>query len=170
MIEIPLTQGKLAMIDDTDFDLISQYKYWQAECRPGSNNWYATTQPYKDGKQVRIWMHRLILGLDRDDKRKTDHKDGNGLNNQRYNLRICTDAENQHNKRIQKGRRFKGVKTRTDAYRRKPYSAVIVVNNKPISLGDFEAEEIAARVYDVAALVHFGEFARLNFDRADYGE
>jgi hypothetical protein len=90
-----------------------------------------------------------------------DHRDGDGLNNQRENLRLCTHSQNMQNRRLQRNNRsgYKGV------YWIKAqgvWAARITVNRVPINLGRFDTAEQAARAYDEAALKYHGEFARLN--------
>mgnify|MGYP001616685408 CR=1 FL=1 len=155
---IPLTQGKFAIVDDEDFEYLNQHK-WHACKRP--TTWYAIRNIHKpDGKQTMIRMHREILkppsGLE------TDHKDGNGLNNRRYNLRVATCSQNQQNRRKIRGRtsRFKGVYLRR--YNAK-WGVAITVKRKTLHLGTFVSETQAAQAYDQAARTHFGEFAHVNF-------
>ena len=128
--------------------------------------WYAARHSSrKNGKQTTIQMHRLLLGLKPGDSRESDHKDGNGLNNRRNNLRIATRAQNQHNQRPQKGTsRFKGVCWHRDAAK---WQAQIQIERRKIHLGYFDSEIEATRAYDAAARNHFGEFARLNFRIGD---
>jgi hypothetical protein len=94
-----------------------------------------------------------------------DHIDGNGLNNTRANLRLCSHSENIRNQRLRvsdvKRSRFKGVTFYPDTGR---WKAVIHHNKVRYSLGIFEIEEEAARAYDAAARERFGEFARTNED------
>lgn len=101
-------------------------------------------------------MHKFLT-----DWPKTDHIDGNGLNNQRRNLRPCTTAQNAANQTQQKGRSslYKGVSWRKG---RNKWRAGIKVNGKQINLGDFTNETEAALAYNKAAAEHFKEFARLN--------
>src|ERR1043165_2122866 len=85
--EIPLTQGYVALVDDCDYEWLSQWK-WCAHVAKGGRTAYAF-------RAKGIAMHRVIMnapeGMD------VDHRDHNGLNNTRANLRICTHAENQRN-------------------------------------------------------------------------
>lgn len=146
MKKIPLSQGKYAMVDDEDFTLISQYR-WHVHKRGGifyARRWIGRT---------RILMHNLILGF-----KGADHKNRNGLDNQRENLRPASQSQNLMNSSPNKGRKFKG------AHRNgKGWEARIKINGRRFYLGQFKTEEEAARTYDVKARELFGEFARLNF-------
>lgn len=155
---IPLTQGKIALIDDENFERVSVHK-WHAHLNHG--NWYAKRNvQIGPGKRTVISMHQFIMGnIDR----KLDHWDGNGLNNQKDNLRVCTNAQNCFNARPKtvpnKRSRFKGV-TRRDQHR--PWRAYISFQGRPATIGDYHTEEAAALAYNLAAQRHFREFARLN--------
>ena len=93
---------------------------------------------------------------------QTDHIDHNGLDNQRENLRICTVAENQRNRKADSDNAsgFKGV---CFSRKRHKWYAQITVDRKNMHLGSFDSPEEAARFYDLAALAYHGEFARTNF-------
>jgi hypothetical protein len=147
--------GRVALIDDGDYDLVMQYQWHvQEQPRPGR-----THGPYamaSIGEGQRILMHKLLTGWLR-----TDHKDGNGLNNQRSNLREATGSQNQCNTGPRGGSsRFKGVSwdRATGNWR-----ANIQIDGKGRNLGRFADEEAAARAYDSAAAWFHGEFAHLNF-------
>jgi hypothetical protein len=86
--EIPLTQGKVAVVDEEDFDRLNKHK-WYA-CKNG-NTFYALRKSNVNGKRLTILMHREILGLKPGDP-GVDHRDGNGLNNRRKNLRLASHA------------------------------------------------------------------------------
>ena len=107
----------------------------------------------------KLWMHRLIADAPTD--AVVDHKDGDGPNNQRYNLRICTQQQNARNRRKIGGTsRFKGVSQNKG---RKNWRAQIRDNNRTIYLGSYSSEEEAAKAYDSAAKERFGEYAGVNF-------
>ena len=107
-------------------------------------------------------MHREILGLD--DPRIIDHKNGNGLDNKRENIRFTDHTGNAGNIRIVGSRSgFKGVH-RLPRCLTKPWSAVIRLETGQVRLGTFSTPEAAAAAYDLAAKKRFGEFAATNAD------
>lgn len=160
MKEIPLTKGYVALIDDADLELVSQYS-WSADVR--RHTVYA--QAYTGGGRAghkKISLHRLITNAGVE--QEVDHRDNNGLNCQRANLRLCTNHQNHWNrpKHGTSGHpRYKGVKPTGPRKRR--WQASIGLNNKSINLGKFYSAEEAAYAYDIAAREHFGEFAWTNF-------
>lgn len=157
--EIPLTQGKVALVDEADYDQLSRFK-WCASKEHGP--WYAVRRIYsRSGKKIMQRMHRQILGLQPGDKRQCDHVNHNGLDNQRHNLRICTCSQNHQNRISKHGTsRFKGVSWDKERQR---WSVQIKVREKSLHPGRFKSEIEAAKAYDEAAKKHFGEFARTNF-------
>lgn len=159
MKRIPLTQNKFALVDDADFQKINQHK-WSASKR--INTYYALRYIGGGRKRPRFClMHRDILGLQKGDGKHTDHIDGNGLDNQRSNLRVCTQQQNAFNQRAQRGSsRFKGVHW---FKRCRIWQANIRHEYRTIHLGYFKNEVDAAEAYDRAAKRLFGNFARLNF-------
>jgi hypothetical protein len=155
-LSIPLSKGKIALIDDQDADLVMPFKWYSSLTK---NTTYAIRGSSRvGGKQITILMHRVIL--DAPPGMFVDHRDGDGLNNCRDNLRLCTRSQNEMNKRIQGGTsRFKGVCWHG---KREKWEARIGVNRKRTHLGYFTDETEAAMAYDVAARELFDEFARLN--------
>lgn len=155
MRQIQLTQGKAALVGDADFEWLNQWKWlaWK-----GHNTFYAARNPAGGHKGRKlIFMHRQIL--DCKDDEQGDHEDHNGLNNQRYNLRICTHTQNLYNK-IPRGKsKYLGVEVRKSGM----FHARIRIDKIRVYLGSFETEEAAAKAYDIAAKKHHKEFANLNF-------
>ncbi len=157
MKTIPLSQGQVAIIDDEDFNWVNQYKWsFQRNRRTG----YAVRSVKYHGKQTRSPLHREVLGLGPGDP-EVDHRDGNGLNCTKDNLRMATRQQNQRNQRKHLGTssQFKGVCW--DKANRK-WLAQIQVDGYLEYLGRFDAELTAARAYNLAAVQAFGEFAQLN--------
>ena len=152
---IPLTQAKFAIVDAEDYEWLNQYK-WHA--KKHKNTSYAETQ--KNGKLIK--MHRLITSAP--PHLFVDHRDHNGLNNRRYNLRLCTNQQNVFNRRPRPGgtSKYKGVYWHKKT---KKYTAAIKANGKRYYLGYFDDEIEAAVVYDIKAMELFGEFAYLNFPK-----
>lgn len=160
MRRIKLTQGQFALIDDIDFERISQYK-WHAVKASNKHSWYANTNIWikKDGKKIRysLRMHRFLLNTPKG--KVVDHINGNGLDNRRENIRICDQKNNvcnaiAHRNSISK---YRGVSLQSGKWK-----VQIQINKKKIHLGYFDSEEEAAQVYNKAAKKYHGEFARLN--------
>ena len=162
MKQIGLTQGKYALVDDADFEWLNQWKWFAVRQRNG--NWYAVrNSTWKNVKGRTIYMHRKILRLTVEDYHETDHKDHNGLNNQRENLRIATRMQNQYNQKPQIGKssQYKGVRWHK---RDRKWRAEIKLNKKTRWIGAYNSEIEAARSYDRVAKELFGEFAYTNFN------
>lgn len=157
---IPLTRGKVAVIDFDDFEKVRGIK-WQA--KRSRNTFYAVASGKRvNGKQPFLQMHRILMGALPGER--VDHEDGDGLNNRRTsNLRRATNQQNMFNQRHRKGTtssQFKGVSWRKDSC---CWRAYISINGKRNYLGIFENEIDAARAYDQKAMELFGEYAAPNF-------
>ena len=154
--EIPLTQGRVAIVDRADLDKLAGLT-WRAVCLNG--HWYAQTSI--PGVEQPVFMHRYLT--DCPAGKLVDHADGDGLNNRRANMRVCTHTENMWNQRAQatgrKVSRFKGV---TWKPRGKPWAAAIQQRGERLYIGSYRTEEEAARAYDAAAKVFHGRFACTN--------
>ena len=140
MPRIALSRGYFAEVDDADFDWLTSYN-WSA-LLTDSDVVYAYGK-FGDKNQL---MHRVILGARRSEQ--VDHIDGDGLNNRRSNLRICTHAQNLMNKPARGYRKQKGR-----------YYARIMIEGKEIALGGYATEEEATAAYQAATKRYFGEFA-----------
>jgi hypothetical protein len=108
MKEIPLTQGKSTLVDDGDYESLIKYKWFAQKSGTryyaGRNVWGGTR---KRPKISYVFMHRCLL--DTPKGMEVDHIDGNGLNNQKSNLRNVTKRENLQNRHTPKTSRFPGV-------------------------------------------------------------
>jgi hypothetical protein len=156
MKKIKLTKGYCALVDDNDFEWLSQWN-WYFEPRECTG--YAARTEGTKPKQVKIYMHNRIAGTPTG--MTTDHIDHNGLNNQRGNLRICTQSENHMNSQRQ-ANNTSGYKGVTWNKNEQKWKARIQKNRKEIHLGYFDTAEKAAYAYNDAARKFFGEFANLN--------
>ena len=160
MKKIPLTQGKVAFVDDEDYEEQSKYKWY---C---DNKSYAVrnhTDPVTK-KQATILMHREIMKPPKG--MIVHHIDHNVWNNQRCNLHIGTYEQNNQNRKPRKNctSHYKGV---CWCKRRKKWKAQICYKGKCINLGYYNIEEEAARTYDKKAIELFGEFAQINFSEKE---
>ena len=152
MKEIKLTQGLKAQVDDEDFERLNEFKWFAHKSR---NVYYADRHSATvNGKRDTIKMHHEIIGRPPEGK-MADHKDGNGLNNQKYNLRHVTNRQNcQNKKHIIKTSQYPGV----SRYRqREKWKAKIYINGIHKELGcHFNSEIDAFRAY-CKALKAIGE-------------
>lgn len=155
---IALNKGLFAEVDDADFDWLNQFR-WRAERNKRTGKTYATRHISPKIERHTIYMHREIMGLPKGDPRKIDHrKVEETLNNQRSNLRICSNSQNMMNggKRSNNTTGFKGVSFHK---RTKKYMAKIVVFYKAHHLGYYTSPAEAHLAYQKAAVELHGEFA-----------
>lgn len=151
--EIPLTRGKVALVDEADFELASS-KNWHANYCSKGRRWYAIDRHS-------LGLHRFLL--DAPDGVTVDHLNGNGLDCRRDNLRIATHSQNLANRGKQRNNTsgYKGV------FKRGERSWAARSNDRArkkwIWLGTFRTAEEAARAYDLYAYSRWGKFAKLNF-------
>ena len=153
MKEIQLTQGKVALVDDEDFEYLNQWKWCAHKHR---NTFYVVRNTTLNGKRITKLMHGVILN-----GKGIDHIDHNGLNNQKSNLRFCTQSQNLMNtkKRANTSSIYKGVHFDN---RTKKWLAQINLRGKQIYIKLLSSEVDAARAYNAKATELFGEFANLN--------
>ena len=158
MKEIPLTQGKITLVDDEDYEYLMQWK-WYAE-KTKSGFMAVRHSSTKHGIRNTILMHRLIMRCPKN--MQVDHIHHDELDNRKNELRICTNRQNCHNRIPTRGlpSPFKGVYWDTSCRR---WRSRITINGKLTYIGIFVNEIDAARAYDKKAKEHFGNFAYLNF-------
>lgn len=155
MKTLQLSQGKIAKVDDDDFEWLSRWK-WHMH-----NRGYAVRNALlNESGPKSIRMHRAIMNAP--EGVEVDHIDHDKLNNQKNNLRLCTRAENMGNTLIRKDNTsgYKGV----DFYKKyKRWRAKIRKDNQLIHIGFFDDPISAAKAYDEMAKKLFGQFANINF-------
>lgn len=150
---LPLSQGKVTVIDFDDFEKVRNFK-WCARKSSSGNTFYACRAANT------VQLHHEIMppptGME------IDHIDRDGLNNRRSNLRIVTHRQNILNRgpRRNKTSKFCGVSRHQ---KQQKWQAGLELFGKHIHLGSYEIEADAARAYDEAAIKYFGSFAQLNF-------
>lgn len=153
MIKIELTRGKFTIIDECDVEKVSSYKWHVTNCS------YAATNIYRNGRSVKIILHRLLLSAP--DDLHVDHINGDRLDNRRCNIRLATRSQNASNSKRPKTNKsgFKGVYWDKTGSK---WRAQIKVNGKKIHLGMFNTPESASEAYIKAAENYFGDFARIS--------
>jgi hypothetical protein len=157
-VEIPLTRGKVAIVDLIDADLA--YFNWTTEASQDGLRWYA----HRNGPRPRrecIKLHREIakrMGL-KLNGREVDHHDGDGLNCRRVNLRRASSGQNKHNARKPRNNKsgFKGISWRQDSQK---WQVHIQANKKAHYLGLFADLSTAVAARSEAAQRLHGEYAR----------
>jgi hypothetical protein len=155
---VPLTQGKVGLIDVVDAHLLAGYRWYTARA---GKQWYMRGQRSRAtvprSQRRCIDFHRLLFP----ETKMVDHKNGNGLDNRRENIRPATNSQNQLNRAKRQGcsSRYKGVAWHIKHER---WISNIRYQGRRIHLGWFFDEESAARAYNEKALELFGDFARLN--------
>ena len=157
MKEIILTQGKVTQVDDEDYDYLNQWKWFVHKNR---NNYYCERNiTILKNKQKQIGIHQIILEriLGHNNFEMVDHIDGDGLNNQRNNLRAATNQQNSMNT---KSKSIKGVTFCN--YKKNKKWRVRIRLNKNVNIGYFNTQEEAAEAYNKKAIELFGEYAKLN--------
>lgn len=156
MKTITLTRNKIAIVDDADYEYLSQWNWF-------FDGKYAIRHEVlgpRTNKRV-VWMHHLIANVSSD--MQVDHINNDMLDNRRENLRPATHQQNMFNRRkVKTGQsKYKGV-TLDGKNRIRRWRARITLNKKQIGLGYFATQEEAAIAYNEKAKELFGEYARLN--------
>lgn len=152
MNAIPLTRGLVALVDDEDYERVAAFGSWSGARYSRSGLFYAS----RASSGTTIYMHRFILSASKGEE--VDHRNHDGLDNRRSNLRLATKSQNHGNERktdLPTTSRFKGV----SASLKKGWRAQIMVNGLNRHIGYFVSENDAAAAYAEAARAAFGEFA-----------
>lgn len=186
MKKIPLCNRRGEVVDyalcsDEDYDELMKYKWHRY--LGNRHIYYAKRGAISDGtnKLKTVLMHRQILGVLFDKSVQIDHKNRNGLDNTRENLRFCTPSQNamnrtrRHESSQYSGVTFRGLTSKKKAPNgeyyesvcTKPWRCGVTVNGKKIEGGSYATEIEAALAYDKLAIQYHGEFAKLNFPQKE---
>lgn len=162
-VVLELSQGQKTIINTSDYDKIKNIRWFAYRSRTAKTFYVIGNLPRRDhpeGKQKGVKLHRFLFDLD-DPKTTVDHKDGNGLNNIRENLRVCTQLQNSRNYPIPHNNTsgYKGVSWNKI---RKKWQAKISVCGVRKSMGYYDDPKDAAIAYNHGALEYHNEFANLN--------
>lgn len=160
-VEIPLSKGFVTIVDVKDYPLISHMnwhvnvKYKCPKIQYAASN--IPAEKSLTGKRTTVRLHRFLLKPPA--HMQVDHINGNGLDNRRCNLRLCTNSENKRNQIKKPGLiyKYKGISLINGKW-----AAAIKIHGEQIYLGRFLSEKEAALAYNEAAKKYHGEFARLN--------
>lgn len=149
---VALTRGFEAMIDVSDIPIVENYGWRIMMLRLGHA--YAARSGDTPGSVV--LMHRAILNAPQGEK--VDHRDGDGLNNRRQNIRLATSAENNANMVVSRRNKLgvKGVSTEKSGR----FSASIQKDRQKLHIGTFNTPEEASAAYFGAARMLWGDFAK----------
>lgn len=154
-VAIPLTKGKVAVVDEADAEMVGAYKWYVSTVSP--TLLYASRKDWQGGRAREVLMHRLVMAAG--PGQVVDHINGDTLDNRRSNLRITDVQHNSWNRASQRGAKsqYRGV----SVYGGKFYVRIFIEGRNQY-LGRYTDERLAARVFDYAATKHYGEYARLN--------
>ena len=153
--EIQLTRGMVALVDDVDFERAVCFE-WSAAKR-GAQLWYAKRSASPRPHRSWEYLHRFILGVV-DPSVRVDHKNNDGLDNRRLNLRVASHGQNCQNSRPRSSSGFKGVDWHSGDGRWRARCG-------GVHIGEFDSAEEAAVAYDRVALEVYGKDAFVNFGR-----
>lgn len=156
---LELTKNKKTLLDDDDFAFAKSLGSWYWANKKGSKYGYAEMTKRIEGKKIHFKLHRIIMNAQKGEQ--IDHINGDSLDNRRENLRICTQSQNNANRRI--------LSTNNSGYRGVSWSetaqmwrATIKKDGLQKHIGYFPDKKTAARIYNIEAMELFGEFAVLN--------
>lgn len=159
--------GYSVIIDDEDYPIMLEHN-WSIWKNKKGTHIYVYCNMYDTNKlKYSMMLHRYLMDCKKGDGKDVDHINGDTLDNRRQNLRICTHKENTHNAKLSRANKsgYKGVYFSTE---RNKYRAGITLNGIYKHIAYANTAEEAARLYDVAAIRYYKEYARTNFPKENY--
>lgn len=160
MIEVKLSSGRVCLLDDDQKWILDKFKLYS--CKDHVKAEYYVDTEYGVAK-LTVYLHRLVMGLTKTNGSVIDHKNRNGHDNRKENLRYSTPKQNAQNKFYKNGKsKYKGVVHRSN-HKSKPFGCFITHSEKSNNVGYFKEEKSAATLYDINAILKHQEFAYLNF-------
>lgn len=160
--------GYEVLIDDEDIYKVNLYKWWINKREYNTSKLcYFVSNTYTDGKRHIISLHRYIMNCKLHDKVTVDHINGNTLDCRKSNLRICTHAQNCRNRKISKNNSsgYRGVFWNK---RDNLWCSQIVFDKHRYNLGRYSDNISAAKIFDIASIYFYKEYAKTNFPVEDY--
>lgn len=158
--KIPLTQGKFAIVDDKNYDYLSQFSWYAVCLNPKRDTWYAKCcMRTKSGQERWVLLHRFIMQPKKGEQ--IDHVNHNGLDCREINMRTCNQSQNNANARphLDSSSQYKGVSW---CKRDRTWCVKVTKNHKSMRISTFHNEHEAAKAYNQIATELYGEFAYLN--------
>lgn len=155
---LPISKGMKTKIDKEDFERLSRDGFLKWNAQIVGKKVYASKNV---GRHRKVYLHRYLK--DAPTGMVVDHIDGDSLNNTKANLRLCYHRDNIRNSKGKEGRQseFKGVSQQSRGSR--SWFAQISIGKEHVSLGSYSCPEDAAKAYDIAAMILFGDFCKPNY-------
>jgi len=157
MREIPLIKGQVALIDDEDYELVSQYKWYASWCS-STNSFYAISKV----EDKSTYLHRLIMGLKHGNKNQVDHVNHNPLDNRKINLRVVSGSQNQRNRKGAQTNSKSGVLGVSWVKTRNKWFAQIQVHGKNINLGRYSKIDDAIQARNEGVIKYHGQIGTIS--------
>lgn len=160
MVTLSLPSGDVTQVSPEDYDRVNSQK-WH---RNGRTRGGPYVKAYRVGDKFGVLLHRFILNVLESPEVLVDHIDGDGMNNQRSNLRLASAQQNARNKSTHSTSKLTSIFKGVDRPAGGRWRARIMNNRKYNHIGMYDREIEAALAYDEAARKIFGDFAKFNFE------
>ncbi len=156
--EISLSQGQIAIVDESDYEILRRHK-WHAVWCEYTHSFYAQTWLYVPYKR-REFMHRIVMECEKRDGKQIDHINGQTTDNRRSNLRFVTHSQNQMNRKLHSAISASGHRGVSWCKITNKWKVRVNVDGKEIWLGRHTDKQVAINIAKSALVENFGEYAR----------